>query len=210
MKVLKFGGTSIGTPSRMQNLVDIVESQHTTKTIVVLSAISGVTNNLQNIADLLLADRKQEAIKLIDKLQIKHLDYAKSLFSNKSSVEKEIKLRFQTLKCIANQDFCSNQVGSILAFGELLATILIHRYLQIVGKKTTLLYAPDFMNINANQQPNIQEISENLIYLLNQHTKSEIIVTQGFICKNHLNEIDNLQRGGSDYTASLIGAAINA
>lgn len=213
MRVLKFGGTSVGTPSRMQDLVEIVATQHTTRIIVVLSAISGVTNDLQNIADLLLVGRKQKAAKQIDKLQMKHINFAKELLPNEvafKQVEIKINSSFEELSTYTNQDFYPNQVGHILAFGELLSTTLFHSYLQSIGRKSTLLYAPEFMSINANQQPDIQEISERLAYLLNQETKSEIVVTQGFICKNHLNEIDNLQRGGSDYTASLIGAAIKA
>lgn len=208
MKVLKFGGTSVGTPARMQNLYSLINQNSQTKKMIVLSAISGVTNDLQSIADLLYGKNNKEAKKEIHTLYQKHILYAKDLLQDATKAISEIETLFQELKTYLEIDLNKKHIGSILAFGELLSTTLFYHYLQENKITSKLLYAPNFIFTDGEQQPDIQKIEERLLPLISNESTNTIFITQGFICTNYLGEIDNLQRGGSDYTASIIGAAL--
>lgn len=211
MKVLKFGGTSVGSPDRIKNLLDIIKPK--SKQIVVLSAVSGTTNSLVEISQAYLAEDKQKAASLIAALKSKYEVFIKELFTSDEGYEngKElIDYHFDLLSSFSNELFTPIEEKVILAQGELISTTLYHIYLTEIGVKSVLLPALDFMKIDEDNEPIIPFISEHLTVLLNKYPDDILFITQGYICRNSFGEIDNLRRGGSDYTASLIGAAINA
>ncbi|WP_395802206.1 aspartate kinase [Daejeonella sp.] len=211
MKVLKFGGTSVGSPDRMKNLLDIIKPKN--KQIVVLSAVSGTTNSLLEISQAYLAEDKQKAADLISVLKAKYEIFIKELFSSDEAYENGkdlIDYHFNLLSSFSNELFTSIEEKVILAQGELISTTLYHIYLTEIGVKSVLLPALDFMKIDEDNEPIIPFISEHLKVLLDQYPTDILFITQGYICRNSFGEIDNLRRGGSDYTASLIGAAIAA
>lgn len=211
MKVLKFGGTSVGSPDRMKNLLDIIKPKD--KQIVVLSAVSGTTNSLLEISQAYLAEDKQKAAELIAALKAKYEIFIKELFSTDEGYENGkdlIDYHFQLLSSFSNEIFTSIEEKVILAQGELISTTLYHIYLTEIGVKSVLLPALDFMKIDEDNEPIIPFITEHLTALLEQYPTDILFITQGYICRNSFGEIDNLRRGGSDYTASLIGAAIAA
>lgn len=211
MKVLKFGGTSVGSPDRMKNLLDIIKPKN--KQIVVLSAVSGTTNSLLEISQAYLSGDKQKASDLISLLSAKYELFIKELFSTDEGLENGknlIDYHFHLLSSFANELFTSIEEKVILAQGELISTTLYHIYLTEIGVKSVLLPALNFMKIDEDNEPIIPFISEHLKSLLDQYPDDILFITQGYICRNSFGEIDNLRRGGSDYTASLIGAAIAA
>lgn len=211
MKVLKFGGTSVGSPDRMKNLLDIIKPKN--KQIVVLSAVSGTTNSLLEISQAYLSGDKQKASDLISVLNAKYELFIKELFSTDEGLENGknlIDYHFHLLSSFANELFTSIEEKVILAQGELISTTLYHIYLTEIGVKSVLLPALNFMKIDEDNEPIIPFISEHLKSLLDQYPEDILFITQGYICRNSFGEIDNLRRGGSDYTASLIGAAIAA
>lgn len=211
MKVLKFGGTSVGSPDRMKNLLDIIKPKN--KQIVVLSAVSGTTNSLLEISQAYLSGDKQKASDLISVLNAKYELFIKELFSTVEGLENGknlIDYHFHLLSSFANELFTPIEEKVILAQGELISTTLYHIYLTEIGVKSVLLPALNFMKIDEDNEPIIPFISEHLKSLLDQHPNDILFITQGYICRNSFGEIDNLRRGGSDYTASLIGAAIAA
>jgi aspartate kinase len=211
MKVLKFGGTSVGSPDRMKNLLDIIKPKD--KQIVVLSAVSGTTNSLLEISQAYLAEDKPKAAELIAALKAKYEIFIKELFSSDEGYENGkdlIDYHFNLLSSFSNELFTSIEEKVILAQGELISTTLYHIYLTEIGVKSVLLPALDFMKIDEDNEPVIPFITEHLSALLDQYPQDILFITQGYICRNSFGEIDNLRRGGSDYTASLIGAAIAA
>ncbi|MDR3693599.1 aspartate kinase [Mucilaginibacter sp.] len=211
MKVLKFGGTSVGSPERMKKLMDIIDPAQ--RQIVVLSAVSGTTNSLVEIGQAYLAGNKTKAAGLIKVLKDKYELFIKELFATPEYLEqgKEvIDYHFSLLSNLANDLFTTVEDKIILAQGELLSTTLYHVYLKEIGVPSVLLPALDFMKIDEDNEPIVDYISEHLTPLLEQHPDNNIFITQGYICRNSFGEIDNLRRGGSDYTASLIGAGIRS
>lgn len=211
MKVLKFGGTSVGSPERMKKLLDIIDPAQ--RQIVVLSAVSGTTNSLVEIGQAYLAGDKIKATGLIKVLKDKYEIFIKELFATPEFLEqgKEvIDYHFSLLNNLANDLFTTVEDKIILAQGELLSTTLYHVYLKEIGVPSVLLPALDFMKIDEDNEPIVDYITEHLTPLLNQHPDNNIFITQGYICRNSFGEIDNLRRGGSDYTASLIGAGIRS
>ncbi|HWZ02622.1 MAG TPA: aspartate kinase [Mucilaginibacter sp.] len=211
MKVLKFGGTSVGSPERMKKLLDIIDPAQ--RQIVVLSAVSGTTNSLVEIGQAYLAGDKTKAAGLIKVLKDKYEVFIKELFATPEYLEqgKEvIDYHFSLLSNLANDLFTAVEDKIILAQGELLSTTLYHVYLKEIGVPSVLLPALDFMKIDEDNEPIVDYISEHLTPLLEQHPENNIFITQGYICRNSFGEIDNLRRGGSDYTASLIGAGIRS
>lgn len=211
MKVLKFGGTSVGSPERMKKLLDIINENE--RQIVVLSAVSGTTNNLVEIAQAYLLGDKPKAKQLILTLQAKYEDFIAELFDQKEFLEqgKEvIDYHFDLLNTLANDLFTTIEEKLVLAQGELLSTTLYHIYLKEINIPSILLPALDFMKIDEDNEPIVDYITDHLTPLLNIAPNNNIFITQGFICRNTFGEIDNLRRGGSDYTASLIGAGIKA
>jgi len=211
MKVLKFGGTSVGSPERMKKLLDIIDPAQ--QQIVVLSAVSGTTNSLVEIGQAYLAGDKTKAAGLIKVLKDKYEVFIKELFATPQYLEqgKEvIDYHFSLLSNLANDLFTAVEDKIILAQGELLSTTLYHVYLKEIGVPSVLLPALDFMKIDEDNEPIVDYISEHLTPLLERHPDNNIFITQGYICRNSFGEIDNLRRGGSDYTASLIGAGIRS
>ncbi|MFI5138715.1 MAG: aspartate kinase [Sphingobacteriales bacterium] len=211
MKVLKFGGTSVGSPERMKKLLDIIDPAE--RQIVVLSAVSGTTNNLVEIGQAYLAGDKNKAAGLIGILKDKYEVFIKELFAKTEYLEqgKEvIDYHFGLLSSLANDLFTSIEEKIILAQGELLSTTLYHVYLKEIGIPSVLLPALDFMKIDEDNEPEVDYITEHITPLLQKYPDNNLFITQGYICRNSFGEIDNLRRGGSDYTASLIGAGIRS
>jgi aspartate kinase len=211
MKVLKFGGTSVGSPARMKKLLDIIDPAE--RQIVVLSAVSGTTNNLVDIGQPYMAGNKAKASGLIKALKDKYEIFIKELFAKSEYLEqgKEvIDYHFSLLNNLANDEFTAIEEKVILAQGELLSTTLYHVYLREIGVQSVLLPALDFMKTDEDNEPMVDYLTDHITPLLERHPENKLFITQGYICRNSFGEIDNLRRGGSDYTASLIGAAIRS
>lgn len=212
MKIMKFGGTSVGKPERMHQVKDLITRDDQRK-IVVLSALSGTTNALVSIGEALADAKKDLAKERIDSLHQHYLTFYKELLKTdaaRSKAENIIKEHFEFLNIILKISFNEAINRDILAQGELLSTKLFYTLLQELGIEAVFLPALDFMSIDENSEPELKKIAEKLKVILANYPGERIFVTQGYICKNHRNEVDNLKRGGSDYSASLIGAAINA
>jgi aspartate kinase len=212
MLVLKFGGTSVGKPERMRKIADLLLSSPGKK-IVVLSALSGTTNTLVKIGDHLLAQSPDAAAREINELEKHYEAFIKDLFSTEAykAIGQEIVSRYFSLfRLLAAGRFDDRSYRELLAQGELISTELFYHHLQERKISSRLLPALHFMSIDENNEPELDKISERLKPLIQTLGNVDILVTQGYICRNHKNEIDNLKRGGSDYTASLIGAAIRA
>ncbi|SIS62648.1 aspartate kinase [Belliella pelovolcani] len=209
---MKFGGTSVGKPERMHQVKDLI-TRDNQKKIVVLSALSGTTNALVGIGEALADADKELAKKRIDLLHAHYLIFYKDLLKSDSArkkAEKIIAEHFEFLNIILKISFNEAINRDILAQGELLSTKLFYTLLQELDIPAVFLPALDFMSIDENHEPELKKISEKVKSILKNYPEESIFVTQGYICKNHRNEVDNLKRGGSDYSASLIGAAINA
>lgn len=235
MKVLKFGGTSVGSAERMKNLVSLINSDESK--IVVLSAMSGTTNSLVEIAAALFVKENDKAKQLIDSLEKKYERVIKGLYSKDTSLKKGqelVKNHFDFIRSFTLDVFTANEEKTILAQGELLSTAMVHFYLEEIGIDSVLLPALNFMRIDENDEPDLLYIEENLKAELKKHIPpsdspkggeferealsvfplrgvgKRLFITQGYICRNSFGETDNLKRGGSDYTATLIGAALTS
>jgi len=212
MIVLKFGGTSVGKPERMKKIAELVLGTGGKK-IVVLSALSGTTNTLVAIGDHLLAGQHAKAEDEIKALEKHYQAFVKELYTSDSfyAIGQELVSRFFILiRLLAAGKFDNKSYRELLAQGELISTELFYQHLQERKISARLLPALYFMSIDENDEPELEKISERLKPLVSSLNNIDIIITQGYICRNDRNEIDNLKRGGSDYTASLIGAAIRA
>ena len=212
MVVLKFGGTSVGKPERMKKIAELVLG-NPGKKIVVLSALSGTTNTLVAIGDHLLAGQKAKAEDETTFLENHYQSFIKELYTSEAhhAIGQEIVRRFFIfIRMLAAGQFDNKSYRELLAQGELISTELFYQHLQERKVSARLLPALYFMSIDENDEPELEKISERLKPLVNSLANIDIIITQGYICRNNRNEIDNLKRGGSDYTASLIGAAIRA
>jgi aspartate kinase len=211
MKILKFGGTSVGSPERMKKLLDIVNPAE--RQIVVLSAVSGTTNSLVEISNALLKEDKKKGAELIDALYQKYKEFVIELLPEgdfRDQGNEVIDYHFNFLASLANDLFTHVEDKVVLAQGELLSTTLYHVYLKSINVPSVLLPALDFMKIDEDNEPVIPFCTEKLTPILEANPDNKLFITQGFICRNSFGEVDNLRRGGSDYTASLIGAAIMA
>jgi aspartate kinase len=211
MKVMKFGGTSVGSPDRMKALIPLIQDDD--RKIVVLSAMAGTTNSLVEITDLLYADNINEASVKNEDLRSKYHQVVEELFNSenfKKSGHELIDSHFEYIRNFTLRVFTKLQEKAILAQGELISTSLFHILLQERNIDSILLPALSFMRIDKDGEPDSFYIEENIERELKNYTSDKIIITQGFICRNAYGEIDNLKRGGSDFTASLIGAAVNA
>ncbi len=209
--VLKFGGTSVGSAQRIKDLVKIVQGNETK--LIVLSAMSGTTNALVEISNDLYAGEKEKAASNINNLHKKYLAVVEELFSTSATKTKGLELidnHFKYLQGFTLDMFTSNEEKAILAQGELLSTALFHFYLEELGIKSVLLPALNFMKLDANEEPDFAHIEKYLKQELQPHTGTQIFITQGYICRNIFGEIDNLKRGGSDYSASIIGAVLGS
>jgi aspartate kinase len=212
MKVMKFGGTSVGKPERMHQILTLV-TKDTEPTIVVLSALSGTTNSLVEIGDNISRGDRSSAKQNIDKLEAHYQQFINDLVKEPATLAKAqgiIAEHFEFLNIILKISFSEALSKDILAQGELLSTKLFSIHLEEQGVDHLLLPALEFMTIDSDDEPQIGSIKVKLTQLLEQHKDKKIFVTQGYICRNARGEVDNLKRGGSDYSASLIAAAINA
>ena len=212
MLVVKFGGTSVGKPERMKKIASLVMGM-AGKKIVVLSALSGTTNALVKIGENLLAQQQAAANNEIAELEKHYQQFIKELYSTESykAIGEEIISRYFSLfRLLAAGKFDDRGYRELLAQGELISTELFYHHLQEIKTPARLLPALHFMSIDEDQEPELEKIGERLKPILETMSNVDILITQGYICRNHRNEIDNLKRGGSDYTASLIGAAIRA
>ncbi len=212
MKVMKFGGTSVGSPERMKNVAKLVTNSGE-QVFVVLSAMSGTTNSLVEISDYLYKKNPEGANEIINRLEQKYMNHVEELYSTdemKKETAEFLHGEFDYLRSFTKDLFTSFEEKSIVAQGEVMSTNMMTNYLKEQGFKATLLSALDFMRTDKNSEPDTQYIKEKLKATLDSAPESQVYITQGFICRNAYGEVDNLQRGGSDYTASLIGAAIGA
>jgi aspartate kinase len=212
MKIMKFGGTSVGKPERMHQVAELI-TKDDEPTIVVLSALSGTTNALVSIGEAMAKSDKESAKQQIDKLEAHYHDFIQQLVQKESSRAKAtsiVKEHFEFLNIILRISFSEALSKDILAQGELLSTKLFSVYLEEAGHDHLLLPALEFMSIDSYDEPQVPAISAKLKILLNQHADKKLFITQGYISRNARGEVDNLKRGGSDYSASLIAAAVNA
>lgn len=212
MKVMKFGGTSVGSPKRMKGVASLV-TESGEPTFIVLSAMSGTTNSLVEISDYLYKKNPEGANEVINNLEKKYMQHVEELYSTeemKNTTREFLQGEFNYLRSFTKDLFTSFEEKSIVAQGEMMSTNMVVNYLKEQGVKAVLLSALDFMRTDKNAEPDPQYIKEKLAAIMEQNQGYQIYITQGFICRNAYGEVDNLQRGGSDYTASLIGAALPA
>lgn len=212
MKVMKFGGTSVGSPERMKSVSTLI-TKSGEPVFVVLSAMSGTTNSLVEISNYLYKKNTDGANEVINRLEQKYMGHVEELYSTeewKRATRDFLREEFAYLRSFTKDLFTSFEEKSIVAQGEIMSTNMVVNYLKECGVKASLLSALDFMRTDKNGEPDSQYIKEKVNEVLANTPESQIYITQGFICRNAYGEVDNLQRGGSDYTASLIGAAIMA
>lgn len=212
MIVLKFGGTSVGSVENIKKVAAIVSSTKGDK-IVVLSAMSGVTNTLQHISNLLSDGEIEEAENTMNTLNLKYLKVIKDLYNTQEILQNAselLSIHDDLLRSLLNGAYSSKIQKIILAQGEIVSTNLFQLYLEETGESSALISALDFMMIDKNNEPDNKYIEENITKVLSGFTSTKTFITQGFICNNRNNEIDNLKRGGSDYTASIVAAAVGA
>ena len=212
MKVMKFGGTSVGSPARMKEVTKLV-TKSGEPVFVVLSAMSGTTNSLVEISNYLYKKNPEGANEVINQLERKYLKHIDELYTSdvtKAQIREFLTTEMNYLRSFTKELFTSFEEKSIVAQGELISTNMVVAYMQEQGIKAVLLNALDFMRTDKNSEPDPIYIKEKLSAIMEKNAGQQVYVTQGFICRNAYGEIDNLQRGGSDYTASLIGAAISA
>ena len=212
MIVMKFGGTSVGTPERMKNVASLI-TRSGEPTFVVLSAMSGTTNSLVEISDYLYKKNPEGANDVINALEKIYRQHIEQLYSTEEWREKTRAFlceEFDYIRSFTKDLFTSFEEKSIVAQGEVLSTNMMTNYLLENGIQTVLLNALDFMRTDKNGEPDPQYIKEKLQVKMSENEGFQIYLTQGFICRNAYGEVDNLLRGGSDYTASLVGAALGA
>lgn len=212
MKVMKFGGTSVGSPQRMAHVCKLISADNEAK-IVVLSAVSGTTNSLVEISQLISTGNREGAKQKIDALESQYQLFIAELVQSENGIataRQVLKEHFEFLNIILKISYSQALNKDILAQGELLSTKLFSVYLSEKGISHVLIPALEFMTIDHNDEPQIGIIKIKLHKLLQKHSGTPVFITQGFICQNARGEVDNLKRGGSDYSASLIAAAADA
>ncbi len=212
MKVMKFGGTSVGTPARMKEVTNLI-TKSGEPVFVVLSAMSGTTNSLVEISDYLYKKNPDGANEVINQLERKYMKHVEELYSTddmKNVTRDFLTSEMNYLRSFTKELFTSFEEKNIVAQGEMMSTNMVVNYMKEQDIKATLLNALDFMRTDKNSEPDPVYIKEKLAAIMEQNEGQQVYITQGFICRNAYGEVDNLQRGGSDYTASLIGAALNA
>ena len=212
MKVLKFGGTSVGSPDRMKHVAGLVTASGES-TFVVLSAMSGTTNSLVEISNYLYKknpDGANEVINCLEKKYMKHIDELYDTDAFKKKTTEFLTGEFNYLRSFTKDLFTSFEEKAVVAQGEVMSTNVVVNYLQEQGVDAVLLNALDFMRTDKNSEPDTPYIKEKLHEVMEKNQGHQIYITQGFVCRNAYGEVDNLQRGGSDYTASLIGSVLPA
>ena len=209
-KIMKFGGTSVGSPDKFRALIPLINDGETN--MVVVSAMSGTTNSLIEITDLMNCGETDKAKEKINILGQKYRQTVEDLFETKEFKHKGkefVNLRFDLISEVVLDEYTKSKEKLVHAQGELLSTTLLHMLLTEKGINSTLLQALNFMRIDKDGEPDYYYIEENIKRELRKEPPSNIIITQGFICRNAYGEVDNLKRGGSDYSASIIGAVLN-
>ena len=209
---MKFGGTSVGSPERIREVASLI-SRGEEPTFVVLSAMSGTTNSLIEISNYLYKKNPGSANEVINQLEQKYMQHIEELYATeeyKAKTREFLHEEFNYLRSFTKGLFTSFEEKSIVAQGEIISTNMVVNYLQESGIKATLLNALDFVRTDKNAEPDSAYIKEKLGGIMDANSAFQVYITQGFICRNAYGEIDNLLRGGSDYTASLIGAALPA
>jgi len=213
MQVWKFGGTSVGKPERMKSIRSLITEDGQPK-IVVLSALSGSTNTLLSISESLNAGNPSEAKAKASELRAHYDQFLTELYRTPAGLgqgQAIVAKEFAFIdSLIATSPYTVKQEKEMVALGELLSTQIFEAFLQEEGVNSALLPALDFMVIDEDNEPILSIIEQKLAAVLAPVKDKQIFVTQGFICRNPAGEVDNLKRGGSDYTASLIGGAIQA
>lgn len=212
MKVMKFGGTSVGSPKRIKEVSSLI-TETGEPTFIVLSAMSGTTNSLVEISNYLYKKNPDGANEIINCLENKYMLHVEELYTTevyKQKIREFLHDEFDYLRSFTKNLFTSFEEKSIVAQGEIMSTNMVVNYLQENGVKAVLLNALDFMRTDKNGEPDLQTIKEKLSEIMKANEGYQIYLTQGFICRNAYGEIDNLLRGGSDYTASLVGTALPA
>ena len=211
MKVLKFGGTSVGTAYRIKHVARLIQSD--SQNIVVLSAMAGTTNTLVEIADYLSKGNTPGAQETLNHLNLKYNNVIDELFDTPgahSRAKAVIDERFSYIRALVRGEYSLAVNKEILAQGELMSTAMMDIYLNEQGVKSVLLPALDYMRTDVNGEPDMKYVSTRLKRLLDLNRDAEVFITQGYICLNAVGEVDNLKRGGSDYSASIIGAVVDA
>lgn len=212
MKVLKFGGTSVGSSERMKHVASLLTNNTDTQ-LVVLSAMSGTTNTLVEISDYLYKKNPEGANTLINLLEQKYMKHVAELYSTEQwqkETTQFLQNEFDYLRSFTKVHFTSFEEKVILAQGEIISTNMMTNYLKERNVKAILLPALEMVRTDKNGEPDFNYISEKIQHALKENPGYDIYVTQGFICRNAYGEVDNLQRGGSDYSACLFGAGLKA
>lgn len=210
MKILKFGGTSVGNTERMQLVAELITNNQESK-IIVLSAVSGTTNKLVAIGDFLVSKQINKAEHAIDNLYEEYLVFNRELLKTENYLllaQEVVENSFSIMRNYSNYPFGKSKNKELVAQGEILSTNLFSLFLREKGIKAKLVSALDFIHLNANGEPVVKDISKKLWDIIEENKDHSLFITQGFICLNNEGDIDNLKRGGSDYTASLLGAAL--
>ncbi|QNF35615.1 aspartate kinase [Adhaeribacter swui] len=211
MKVLKFGGTSVGSPQNMRLVANLINDPE--PKIVVLSAMSGTTNKLVEIAAKLCRQKTQEALELTESLHKTYREVINELYTTEKKKFAALDLllsHMEFIKSLASGPFSIREERAVLSQGELLSTHLFQFLLEELNLDSVLLPALSFMRIDENEEPDTSFLQQELTTALAKYPQHKLFITQGYICRDAFGEIDNLKRGGSDYSASLIGAAIKA
>ncbi len=212
MNVMKFGGTSVGSPERMKSVAQLI-TRSGEPTVVVLSAMSGTTNSLVEISNYLYKKNPEGANEEINKLETKYMGHVEDLYSDsafKNKTRDFLRDRFNYMRSFTKGIFTSFEEKIIVSQGEIMSTNMMNNLLLENGIKSVLIDALSFMRTNKNSEPDLPYIKEHFAEVMQNNPGKQIYITQGFICRNAYGEVDNLLRGGSDYTASLIGAALPA
>lgn len=211
MKVMKFGGTSVGSAERIKNVAKLVTGKGCN--VVVLSAMSGTTNTLVEISDYLYKGNAAGALETINALEVKYNSTIDQLFDDEEFRQKaivEVRGCFNYMRQFVKPDFTEVDEKEILSQGELMSTAMMNIYLHMNGYNSEVLPALEYVRTDAKDEPDMPFIKQRLAALMAKYPDVDLYITEGYICRNHRGEVDNLHRGGSDYTASLIGAAVEA
>jgi aspartate kinase len=211
MKVLKFGGSSLSSAERMKHVAGLIQPGG--RNIIVLSAIAGATDTLLEIADYLYKKNPDGANETINRLEDRYIAYCRALLqteTGRDELSEMLKSHFEHIRLFTQDLFTMFEEKIILAQGELLSTMMLNRYLKEQGVQSVVIPSLEFMRTDKNSEPDAAYIREKLLKLLSDNASADVYITEGFICRNAYGEVDNLKRGGSDYSASLIGAAISA
>lgn len=209
--VMKFGGSSVGNAERIREVGKLIRTPE--PKIVVLSAMSGVTNTLVEISDLFRRTNTQGALELIDKLREKYTTEISLLYSNPEVKEQALSFvcrKMDFLKQFKKELFTEFEEKQVLAQGEIISTMMMRLHLRDIGIQSTIIPALSYMSTDKYGEPAMGRIQSTLIELLRKYPEENLFITEGYICQNAYAEVDNLKRGGSDYTASIVGAALDA